>query len=498
MRKLAMFLLFAFWAVPAFAQCPVWSRTYGGSQFEYGWSVQQTTDGGYIVTGEVESFGAGNSNVYLIKTNSTGDTLWSRTYGGSARDVGRSVQQTTDGGYIVAGFTLSFGADDYFDVYLIKTDSIGDTLWTRTYRGSNHDLAWSVQQTTDGGYIVCGETYSFGAGLNDIYLIKTDSDGDTLWTRTYGTDSYEHGTSVQQTTDGGYIVTGWTYVYPYNDLYLIRTDFNGNTLWTRTYGGSEDDQGYSVQQTTDGGYIVAGTTDSFGAGGFDVWLIKTNSTGGIQWSRTYGGSDWDGANSVQQTTDGGYIVTGYTYSFGARDVYLIKTNSSGDTLWTRIYGGGDDEGVSVQQTADGGYVVAGRTSTFGAGNYDVMLTKLDSRGNTCIGGFVSSTVTSVSPTVTSPATVVTSPSPMVITPTDTVTSPATQVTTVCAAIRGDVNADGKITAADVVYLINYLFISGPAPDPLWVGNCNCDGVINSADVVYLINYLFIGGPPPCC
>ncbi len=497
MRKLLMFVLFVFWSLPAFAQEALWSRTYGGSDFEYGWSVQQTTDGGYIVTGEVESFGAGNSDVYLIKTNSIGDTLWSRTYGGTERDVGRSVQQTTDGGYIVVGFTYSFGAGDYNDVYLIKTDSNGDTLWTRTYRGSSYDQAYSVQQTSDGGYIIGGETYSFGAGLNDVYLIKTDSNGDTLWSRTYGTDTYEHGFCVKQTTDGGYIVVGWMYNYPYDDLYLIKTDYYGDTLWTRIYEGSGNDRGYSVRQTADGGYIVTGATDSFGAGGFDVWLIKTTSTGGIQWTRTYGGSEWDGANSVQQTTDGGFIVTGYTYSFGARDVYLIKTNSIGDTLWSRIYGGGDEEGVSVQQTADGGYIVTGRTNTYGAGSYDVMLTKLDSLGNTCIGDFVSSSITNVSPTVTGPATVVTSASPTVVSPADTVTSPATVVTTVCILLCGDVNGDEVIDVGDIIYLINYLFTGTSAPDPLCLGDVNCDSLVDVGDVIYLINYLFTGTSPPC-
>jgi hypothetical protein len=449
------------------------------------------------VTGEVESFGAGNSDVYLIKTNSVGDTLWSRTYGGSERDVGLSVQQTTDGGYIVAGFTYSFGVGDYNDIYLIKTDSNGDTLWTRTYGGSSYDQGFSVQQTSDGGYIIGGETYSFGAGLNDVYLIKTDSNGDTLWTRTYGTDSYEYGRSVQQTTDGGYIVTGWTYNYPYDDLYLIKTDYYGNTLWTRIYEGSGNDRGYSVRQTADGGYIVTGTTDSFGAGGYDVWLIKATSTGGIQWTRTYGGSEWDGANSVQQTTDGGFIVTGYTYSFGARDVYLIKTNSIGDTLWSRIYGGGDDEGVSVQQTTDGGYIVTGRTSTYGAGSYDVMLTKLDSHGSTCIGEFVSSTVMSVYPTVTVPATVVTSPSPVVISPTETVTSPATVVTTVCIVVCGDCNLDRVTNIADIVCKINYIFLGVPLPCPPEVVDHNGDGVVNIADIVAEINYLFLGVPLGC-
>ena len=173
-------LLFVFWAVPAFAQETLWSRTYGdgGSEADYSRSVQQTTDGGYIVAGDTWSFGAGGYDVLLIKTNSTGDTLWSRTYGGSSNDEGYSVQQTTDGGYIVAGCTNSFGAGIY-DVYLIKTNSTGDIVWTRTYGGTKWDEGFSVQQIP-GGYIVAGGTNSFGAGDWDVYLIKTNSIGGTL------------------------------------------------------------------------------------------------------------------------------------------------------------------------------------------------------------------------------------------------------------------------------------------------------------------------------
>ncbi len=354
-------------------------RTYGGTFFEDGRSVQQTSDGGYIVAGFTNSFGAGLYDVYLIKTNSSGDTLWTRTYGGTNFEDGRSVQQTSDGGYVVAGFTNSFGAGIY-DMYLIKTNSSGDTLWTRTYGGTNDDYGYSVQQTSDSGYIVAGFTYSFGAGLDDMYLIKTNSSGDTLWTRTYGGTSYEEGNSVQQTSDGGYIVAGTTDSFGAGneDAYLIKTNSSGDTLWTRTYGSTQFDYGYSVQQTSDSGYIVAGITNSFGAGGGDVYLIKTNSSGDTLWTRTYGGTGFDPGNSVQQTSDGGYIVAGFTNSFGAGedDVYLIKTNSSGDTLWTRTYGGIDqDQGISVQQTSDGGYIVAGITYSFGAGFNDVYLIK---------------------------------------------------------------------------------------------------------------------------
>jgi hypothetical protein len=505
MRKLLIFVLFVLWSLPSFAQCPVWSRTYGGSNpvcNDLGFSIQQTTDSGYILVGMESSFGTCDSNVFVIKTKPSGDTLWSRTYGGSYADFGWSVDQTTDAGYIVAGFTYSFGVGNA-DVYVIKIDSNGQTLWSRTYGGTGFEEGRCVRQTMDGGYIVAGYTYSFGAGGSDVYLIKINASGDILWNRTYGGSSNDYGYFVQQTKDGGYVITGWTGSFGIGerDVYLIKTNASGDTLWTRTYGGDSWEHGTSVQQTTDGGYIVVGYARSFGAGGDDVYLIKTDSLGRALWSRTYGGPGFDEGWSVQQTTDGGYIVAG-TWYFGlnAYDVFLIKTDSSGDTLWTLTLGkkGGFDNGYCVEKTADGGYIVAGLTNTFGAGGYDFLVTKLDALGNGCMSEFVSPTVMFVPTIVTSPPTVVTSPSTIVTSPPTTVTSPATEVTTVCILQRGDANGDGVINSVDVVYLINYLFINGPAPYPLWIGDANCDRTINSADVVYLINYLFIDGPPPCC
>lgn len=440
------------------------------------------------MTGLTTSFGAGGDDVYLVKTNSSGDTLWTRTYGGSGLDYGYSVRQTADSGYIVAGRTWSFGAGDE-DIYLVKTNSSGDTLWTRTYGGDATDRCYSVQQMTDGGYILTGLTYSPSSWWDDdMYLIKANSTGDPLWTRTYGWfGTHEAGTSVQQTEDGGYIVAGWTDAFFDEsdwDVYLIKTDSGGDIQWSHTYGGSGFDIAWSVQQTTDGGYVVAGYTESFGAGGGDVYLIKTDSTGDTLWTRTYGGNGNDCGFFAEQTTDGGYVV-----SARAGSSCLIKTDSTGDTLWSRTCGG--NEGYSVQQTKDGGYIIV-------AGGGDVLLTKLDHFGNTCTGEFVSFTVMRVPSTVRSPATEVTSYSFVVNSPMTTVTSPATIVTTVCVAIRGDANGDGTINIADAMYVFNYLFAGGPAPDPFWVGDANCDGGINVSDGVHIVSYLFVGGPPPGC
>ena len=201
-----------------------------------------------------------------------GDTLWTRTYGGVDDDIGYSVQQTSDGGYFVAGYT---GVYPQYDFYLVKTDPDGDTLWTRTYGGSGYDKAHCGVQTSDGGYMVAGGTQSFGAGDWDVYLVKTDGNGDSLWTRTYGGDRWDWARSIQQTSDGGYIIAGLTQSFGagWNDVWILKTDANGDTLWTRTCGGSDQDYGAFVLQTTDGGYIVAGYTISLEqAVGMSIWL----------------------------------------------------------------------------------------------------------------------------------------------------------------------------------------------------------------------------------
>ncbi|MCK4252700.1 hypothetical protein KAX97_14730 [candidate division WOR-3 bacterium] len=366
-------LLFALFVGTGFSQL-MWERNYGGAGYEVGQSVDQTTDEGYIVVGYTNSFG-NSLQVYLVKTDSLGDTLWTRIYGGTGDDRGFSVQQTQDGGYIIAGFSTSFGNGS--QIYLIKTDSLGDTLWTRTYGGTaNEPWCSCVQQTTDGGYILAGGAYYFG-DYDPVYLIKTDSLGDTLWTKNYGAGE---GRFVQQTQDGGYIVagsTGW-------DVLLIKADSLGDTLWTKTYGGTNLEYGYSVQQTTDEGYIVAGYSyNPYPDPYSQFYLVKTDSLGDTLWTRTYGGTEhYSDGYSVRQTQDGGYIVAGFSDAFALGVVYLIKTDSLGDTLWTKIYGETtySSWGYSVQQTPDGGYILAGGAYSFGNGS-QVYLIKTDEDGN---------------------------------------------------------------------------------------------------------------------
>ncbi len=257
---------------------------------------------------------------------------WEKTFGetsGDYRNYGRSVQVTGDSGYIIAGGISSFGAGR-LDVYLVKTDSDGNLMWEKTFGGIFDNSGYSVQMTGDGGYIITGYTHSSKWGGSDVYLVKTDSDGNLMWEKTFGEiDDYgrskdDYGRSVQVTGDGGYIITGNTYYDMTGDydVYLVKADSRGNLEWSITFGGAVGDYGYSVQVTGDGGYIIAGGTASFGAGATDVYLVKTDSDGNLMWEKTFGRIGSDMGYSVQVTGDGGYIITGYTGIGGG--VYLVR------------------------------------------------------------------------------------------------------------------------------------------------------------------------------
>jgi hypothetical protein len=271
-----------------------WQKTYGGNSEDgaYSISIQQTADGGYIVAGHTEPFGAGSEDIWILKLSSTGDVEWQKTYGGNASEWVSSIQQTADGGYIVASFTSSFGAGST-DFWILKLSSAGDVEWQKTYGGNDSESARSIQQTADGGYIVAGITWSFGAGNEEVWILKLSSTGDVEWQKTNGGNGWDVAFSIRQIADGGYIVAGYTTSFGAGDvdIWVLKLFSNGDVEWQKTYGGNGPESARSIQQTADGGYIVASRTNSFGSGSSDFLILKLDANGDIPSCAIVGSSD---------------------------------------------------------------------------------------------------------------------------------------------------------------------------------------------------------------
>ncbi|MBJ12075.1 MAG: hypothetical protein CMG62_03215 [Candidatus Marinimicrobia bacterium] len=306
-----------------------------------------------------------------------------KTFSGDGNEVGASVLQENDDGYILIGTTSSFGSG-LDDIWLIKTDYQGNQEWSTTFGGDANDRASLIQNTLDGGYIIVGTTSSYGNGSDDIWLVKTNEDGSEEWNKIFGEDGDETGSSVQQTNDGGYIVVGTIFSNnnTSDDVWLIKTDAEGNSIWSDAIGGPENDRGAFVQKTTDNGFIIVGTTSSYGNGSYDAWLIKTDSDGNVQWNKTYGGAGNDQGHSVEQTDDEGYFIVGcFDCESNESNMWLIKTNREGNEQWSQILGGNSYEwGRFGQQTDDGGYIVTGLTTSLGSGSSDAWLIRLNPQG----------------------------------------------------------------------------------------------------------------------
>jgi hypothetical protein len=352
-----------------------WTRIFDGGDSEVGYDVQQTLNGDYIIVGRTDPPGL-NGDLLIIKVDNSGNLIWTKTYGGIYHDEGHSVRQTLDNGFIILGFyELGNGNTE---LWLLKTDEFGDTLWTQRYGGFSNDEGYSVKQTSDGGYACVGITKSFGAGSKDVWLIKTDSNGDSLWTRTYGAEWEEGGNDIYQTYDNGYIITGYKSYNSVNRIWLIKVNDQGDTLWTRNYGGTTGGSGLAVLENSDNDIILTGSYSYSGGTYFysDVHLIKTNSVGDLVWDKKI----WTtGVGlSVQETSEQGYIVAAKSrldQTGNTGNLFLIKTNSFGDTLWTRKYlSNKDGVAYSVKQTSDEGFIFTGfvQTEVF---NTDVTIVK---------------------------------------------------------------------------------------------------------------------------
>jgi len=354
-------------AAAAQPQPPVieWSRTYGSDSSDSNISgALPTSDGGYMLCGSVLPYGAAVlSDMLLMRTNAVGDCVWSETYGGISYEVCTAMLATTDGGLVLAGYRMSENTVG-FDFMLLKMDAQGDCLWSHTYGRDGHDICNAVQPTPDGGYLLAGATDAtpFSCG----WLVKTDANGDSLWSRLYGGDGHSEFLCVRQTVDQNFVLAGRI---SYDDLWVMKIDQSGDSLWSRAYGGTgglEVEGGESVRQTADGGFVVAGwklqeTLEE------DFWLVKTDANGDSLWSRAYGGENSrDECYDVMETEDGGYVLIGQTTQTGvwSLDGLVIRTNADGDSLWSLRLGDANRNVFTTGlRTADGGFVFGGTTAT---------------------------------------------------------------------------------------------------------------------------------------
>ncbi len=296
-----------------------WNRTYGGTADDEAHSVTRTSDGGYAILGTTSSFGAGGSDFWLVKTDSSGNVLWNKTYGGISTDDAWSIKEVPGGALVLAGWTVSSGAGSG-DFWLIKTDSNGNMLWNKTYGGPLLEILNSVQIVTDGGYVLIGSTYS-SDGDWDFWLVKTGSSGNEEWNQTFGGGLNDFGFSTVETYDNGFAVAGSTSSYGSGvyDFWLIRTDQFGNPLWNKAYGGSAYDEAWSVIQTANRGFVLTGWTESMGTGNSDCWLVATDPLGKVQLNVTFGGADFDYSYSALEGVDGNFTLAGETRSSGEGD-----------------------------------------------------------------------------------------------------------------------------------------------------------------------------------
>jgi hypothetical protein len=360
--------------------------------YSFGKSICQLANGDFILTGFTNASAPGYEGFHLVKISSTGNYLWEKIIGSAKAEWAESVALTNDGGFVIAGFGDANVSGTDQDIYIVKTDGAGNIAWQKQISYNiNYDYAHSIIQAGDGSYVTCGyatrtSTYTAPA----VNIIKLSATGATAgagtWNVNFGDGEGGEAFCVIASTDGNYVITGNYFTAADGaQIFLLKLNgANGNVIWSKTYGGNMADIGYNVKQTADGGYIITGTTSSYGAGDFDCFLLKTDASGNEQWFKTFGNIYWDEGHGVVQTTDAGYVMGGFiSQTWADRDFYIIKTDDSGNLLWDKAYGGSDWEECSTMILCnDGGFALTGRTFSFGSGfGYNAYMVKTDAQGN---------------------------------------------------------------------------------------------------------------------
>jgi hypothetical protein len=387
-------LLFIFGMLPLVndAQTITFQQIYQGNVDRSGRDVIQTSDGGYLLAAMTENSIPGDSDMYIIKTNPYGDTLWTKTYGGNKPEYPYSALELGNGDYFILGYTDSYGAGDY-DLWLLRINSTGTVLWSKTYGDTGDDQGKEIIPTSDGNYLLAGRSNGPGTADYDGLLIKIDPAGNELWKKFLGGTGYETIRSVAECSDGGFAFTGQTTTWGSGngDIWLAKTNSTGDLTWSKTFGGTNIDDGNGLVVNSDGSIVLTAETNSFGSGLMDVQVLKTDDQGNQVWNKFYGGTNKDVSKTIVKTTDGGYFVGCISRSFGwiNPEMWLLKLDASGDLMWSRNYGSWDHEHChSAKQTSDGGYIALGHTKSYGP-FVKIMLVKLDQFGTTDVP-FISS------------------------------------------------------------------------------------------------------------
>jgi hypothetical protein len=370
----------------------IFQREYGNNRNERCQSAYPTIDGGLLLNGATTSFGSGDVDPLIIKTDLQGNILWSKTCGASANEIPNFAAETFDHKIVFAGSTDASAVGGSSDVLVFKTDSVANFLWAKSFGGVNNENAVKIIELPDSGYAITGTTESYGSGASDIFFIKMNENGDTAFTALYGTPNNEIGKSMAPTSDGGFIICGKNSEIINGALVfkaiLLRINSTGNILWAKEYGDSLYQEAQSVMQTADGGFVVCGSRDFTSNGNYDILLFRTESSGNIVWSKTYGGNKGEGSYTVNLNADGTYVLSGYTNSMGyghrgddSTNIFLMKTDANGDTIWTRTYGGDkQDEAFLSAKTPDGGFIISGFSDYHTSDSSQMLVIKTDSMG----------------------------------------------------------------------------------------------------------------------
>lgn len=503
MKRWQCLLVFALCALSAGASLVAQTQVVdclGSRNDDLAYSTAQTVDGGYLLAGFSNSFSDSGTAVMAARLDYAGQLVWSTLWDGAADDMSSSLLLKVADGFVVVGFTASFGGGRQ-DALIISYNPAGTQQWSRVYGGDSADFCADIAYAATGsGYVTVGSSASFGP-TTDCQMAHFTDTGNLIWFRTYDGSGYDKAVAVTGTAESTYGLTGFTDSdgAGRGDILVTMLDIDGVPIWSLAVGGEQRDDASEIVYSFGEGFLVAGYTASFGAGAYDAFVIRFDLSGNVIWARTLGTAGTDYALGVQKSADGGCYMCGATEDLGGNyRPFVAKFTAAGAFQWARAVGdNATGEAWDILQTLDDGFALAGTITSHGAGSIDMLLAKFDAAGNTCLLDTLDLEAAEVNPIVTPIELVVAQVTPAITVPQPTLSTPQPQLTMLCRMICGDADGNGIVNISDAVYLISYIFGGGPPPDPLVSGDADCNGIVNISDAVYLISYIFGGGPAPC-